>query len=133
MRKTLFLIFLYLVTSWPSFSQEITLQRVEPPFWWTGFKNPELQVMVYGKNIGITDPSVSSPGIKLKFVHLMDNPNYLLLDFIISKNADPGSFPIAFYKDGKKVTEYLFELRGREEGSWLMQVIRHGFSCPQGW
>ena len=125
MRKTLFLIFLYLVTSWPSFSQEIKLQRVEPPFWWTGFKNPELQVMVYGKNIGKTDPSVSSAGIKLKLVHVMDNPNYLFLDINISKNAEPGSFPIAFYKDGKKVTEYLFELRGREEGSGA----RRGFDA----
>jgi glycosidase len=125
MQKTLFLIFLYFVTSWSSFSQEITLKRVEPPFWWTGFKNPELQVLVYGKNIGKTDPSVFAPGIELKLVHVMDNPNYLFLDIIISKNAEPGSFPIAFYKDGKKVTEYLFELRGREEGS----AARKGFDA----
>ncbi|MGA2822039.1 MAG: alpha-amylase family glycosyl hydrolase, partial [Bacteroidales bacterium] len=117
MQKTIFLIFLYFVTSWPSFSQEITLKRVEPPFWWTGFKNPELQVMVYGENIGKTDPVIVAPGIELKLVHVMDNPNYLFLDIIISKNAEPGFFPIAFYKDGKKVTEYKFELRGREEGS----------------
>ncbi len=125
MQKTLFLIFLYFVASLSSFSQEITLKRVEPPFWWTGFKNPELQVLVYGKNIGKTDPSVFAPGIELKLVHVMDNPNYLFLDIIISKNAEPGSFPIAFYKDGKKVTEYLFELRGREEGS----AVRKGFDA----
>jgi len=125
MQKTLFLIFLYFVTSWSSFSQEITLKRVEPPFWWTGFKNPELQLLVYGNNIGKTDPSVFAPGIELKLVHVMDNPDYLFLDIIISRNAEPGSFPIAFYKDGKKVAEYLFELRGREEGS----AARKGFDA----
>lgn len=117
MKKTFILIFFYFITSWPSFSQEITLTRVEPPFWWAGFKNPELQLLVYGKNIGKTDPSVYSPGIELKLVHVMENPDYLFLDLIIAKNAEPGSFPISFYKEGKKVTEYLFELRGREEGS----------------
>jgi hypothetical protein len=28
-----------------------TLNRMEPPFWWTGFKNPSLQLMVYGERI----------------------------------------------------------------------------------
>ena len=125
MNKIILLIFLYLITSWSSNGQEITLKRVEPPFWWTGFKNPELQLMVYGKNIGKTDPSISAPGIELKLVHVMDNPNYLFLDIIISKNAEPCFFPIAFYKDGKKVKEYLFELRGREEGS----AARKGFDA----
>ena len=27
------------------------INRVEPPFWWIGMKNTELQLMVYGKNI----------------------------------------------------------------------------------
>ncbi len=117
MKKIFFLIFLYCFTSWSSSSQEIRLLRVEPPFWWTGFKNPELQLLVYGKDIGKTDPSVNSPGIVLKLVHVMENPDYLFLDIAISGNAEPGSFPIAFNKDGIKVAEYLYELRGREEGS----------------
>ena len=25
--------------------------RIEPTFWWSGMKNPELQLMVYGKDI----------------------------------------------------------------------------------
>ena len=25
-------------------------QRVEPAFWWKGTKNPELQILLYGKN-----------------------------------------------------------------------------------
>jgi glycosidase len=74
--------------------------------------------MVYGKDIGKTDPSVFAPGVaELRRVHVMDNPDYLFLDIIVAKNAEPGSFPIVFYKDGKKITEFLFELRGREEGS----------------
>ncbi len=117
MQKSLVFILLYFVVSWSSFSQEITLARVEPPFWWTGFKNPELQLLIYGKNIGKTNPSIVATGVELKDVHVMENPDYLFLDIIISKNAQPGSFPIAFNKDGKKITEYRFELRKRKEGS----------------
>jgi hypothetical protein len=57
MQKSLFLILFYFAASCPSFSQEVTLTRVEPPFWWTGFKNPGLQLLIYGKNIGKTNPS----------------------------------------------------------------------------
>jgi len=27
------------------------IQKVEPAFWWKGMKNPELQILLYGKNI----------------------------------------------------------------------------------
>ncbi len=36
----------------------------------------------------------------------MENPDYLFLDIILSKNALPGFFAITFYKDKKKVAEY---------------------------
>ena len=29
----------------------IDISRLEPACWWVGMKNPELQIMVYGKNI----------------------------------------------------------------------------------
>jgi glycosidase len=117
MKKSHIFILLFFVISWSSFSQEITLTRVEPPFWWTGFKNSSLQLLIYGKNIGKTNPSIVSTEVKLKNVHVMENPNYLFLDIIISKDAQPGSFPIVFYKDGQKVTEYNFGLRKRRDRS----------------
>jgi glycosidase len=117
MQKKLILILICIVTCWSSFSQEITLKRVEPPSWWTGFKNPALQIMIYGKNIGKTDPAINAPGVELKRVNRMENPDYLFLDIILSKNVQPGFFAIAFYKDKQKVTEYLYQLRKRKEGS----------------
>ena len=29
----------------------VDITHVDPSFWWTGMKNTELQIMVYGKNI----------------------------------------------------------------------------------
>jgi len=117
MQKSLLFILLYLLTSWSSAGQEISLTRVEPPFWWTGFKNPELQLMIYGKNIGQTVPVINTPGVVLKHINRVENQNYLFLDVILSRNVQSGFFPITFYKDKKKVTEYLFPLKKREDRS----------------
>ena len=42
-----------------------TLNRVEPPSWWTGFKNQSLQLMVYGTNISETKPEINYEGVEL--------------------------------------------------------------------
>ena len=36
------------------------IDRVEPPFWWTGMKNPSLQLLVHGKDIGDAKVSLKS-------------------------------------------------------------------------
>lgn len=125
MRRKIILVLFCFFACWSSFSQEISLKRVEPPSWWTGFKNPGLQIMIYGKNIGMTTPAITSTGVILKHVNRLENPNYLFLDIILSKNALPGQFPITFLKDGKKVAEYTYQLRKRAEGS----SARKGFDA----
>ena len=39
-------------------AQNSSIERVEPPFWWTGFKETGLQLMVNGPGIGAFTPSV---------------------------------------------------------------------------
>ena len=53
--------------------------RIEPTFWWSGMKNPELQLMVYGKDIAGYLPSVKYPGVQLKSSVALESPNYLLI------------------------------------------------------
>ena len=53
--------------------------RIEPTFWWSGMKNPELQLMVYGKDIAGYLPSVKYPGVQLKRSVAIESPNYLLI------------------------------------------------------
>jgi len=136
MKKTCILIFLLITSSLILFSQEFKRIRVEPPFWWAGFKNSELQLLVYSENIGKTNAAIFTPGVELKRMHVMENPNYVFLDIIVSENAESGSFPITFYEDGKKVAEYLYELKGREEGSSSRKSFKarifHGHFQPFG-
>ena len=57
-----------------SFSQ---IERVDPPNWWVGFKNNELQLMIKGENISKYSPSVQYSGIEIKNFHKSNN-NLLL-------------------------------------------------------
>ncbi len=97
--------------------------RVEPTFWWAGMKNPHLQLMVHGQDIGQTRVALSHPGIRLLSVSAVENPNYLFIDLDLSR-ATPGKFDIRFQKEGKTLTTATYELKEREPGS----ASRQGFN-----
>ena len=88
------------------------LERVEPMFWWTGMKNPKLQLIVHGNNIAASSVSITYPGVKLAAVHKVENPNYLFLDLVISSAAKPGKFTISFKKSTGNLSD-VYELKQR--------------------
>ena len=94
-----------------SFAYDI--KRIEPPFWWAGFQNKELQLMVYGDNISKLNPKISYKGIQITKVHKVNSPNYLFIDLLLKKNK-PKEFSIKFYEGKKKVLEYNYELFKRQ-------------------
>src|SRR5690606_1185435 len=98
------------------------LQRIEPPFWYAGMHNPELQVMFYGKNIAAHEVAVSN-SVPINGVVRTENPNYLFVT-IDTKGIDKGTdLVFTFSKNGKKAFTQKYELRRREPGSSL----RKGF------
>jgi neopullulanase len=105
-------------------AQEISIQHVEPPFWWTGFKDNRLQLMVYGKEISKANVSLSYPGVTMQKVNKVENPNYLFLDLVIAPNTKPGKFDITFKINQKKAAQYSYEVLARKPGS----ATRRGFS-----
>ncbi|GHT33383.1 alpha-amylase [Bacteroidia bacterium] len=89
--------------------------KVEPGFWWSGMKNTELQLMVYGADIATYRPSVDYPGIHLMSSVALESPNYLLVYLDIS-DAKPGNFNLTF-TNGKKKLTYPYELKARQAGT----------------
>lgn len=90
------------------------IQRVEPPHWWTGFKNQKLQLLVQHPNIGSATPEISVYGIQLNKFHTADSPNYLFLDLEVSDEVTSGKFNIVFkQKDGEELTQ-TYELKARK-------------------
>ncbi|MDO8897792.1 MAG: glycoside hydrolase family 13 protein [Bacteroidales bacterium] len=116
------LAFFYFIPMGSLHSQE--LNRIEPPFWWAGMKSTELQLMVNGKDIGKTRVSITYPGVQLKETVLVENPNYLFLNLVLSPDVQPGTFQIVFETGKKKPLTFSYELIERAKGS----AERQGFN-----
>ena len=111
------LLVVFLTFPFTIFSQEVSLDRIEPPFWWTGFKNINLQLLVHGKNIASASVTVDYPGLLLQKINKVENPNYLFLDLSINSNTRPGIALINFKVKGKIVGKYIYELKARKKDS----------------
>lgn len=94
---------------------DTNIERVEPPFWWVGFENKSLQILVYGDGISAYAPQISAPGVTITNVTRVKSPNYLFLDISLSADAKSGSFDIAFEKDGAPSLTHNYELKAREK------------------
>ncbi len=99
----------------------ISVNRIDPPNWWTGMHNPNVQLLVFGKNISQTRPEIHYPGVVLQEVIHVENPDYLFLNLVISKDAAPGTMHILFKKGKRTAIDYPYELRKRDTDPKLHQ------------
>ena len=108
----------------PLMSSAQELSRVEPPFWWAGMVNQQLQLMIYGSDISILNPHIDYPGVSIIKSTPVKNPNYLFLDLKLAQDVVPGTFEIKFSRGNKVVQTYAYELKERRENS----ALRQGFN-----
>ena len=142
MKHTLILLIVFLF-SWGGgqTARAMEIKKVAPSFWWAGMKNPELQILLYGENLALSDVSVSGEGIYLKETVRQDNPNYLLLYLDLSE-AKAQTFQILL-KSGKKERRISYELKARgrkgeevkgftsEDVLYLIMPDRFANGCPE--
>lgn len=98
-----------------------SIDHVEPPFWWSGMKDRNLQLMVHGAGIGATDPAIDYPGVTVRQVIHVPNKNYLFIDLQVAADAKPGAFEIRF--QGARPVSATYRLLPRAPGS----AERRGF------
>ena len=103
MKKLLLLLgsFLLSLTTYAA----MNISKIDPPFWFTGMNNPELQLMVYGEGIGQASVSVNYPGVSLSSVVKLESNNYLLVYLHLDKEVKPGKMPITFTVGKKKLVK----------------------------
>lgn len=75
--------------------------RIEPPNWWVGMKNPNVQLLVHAPGIGGATVEINHPGVVLERSVRVKSPNYLFLDLRIEATAKPGNVAISFKKNGQ--------------------------------
>lgn len=79
------------------------IDRIEPTDWFVGMKNPQVQLMVYGKDIRTADVTTDYPGVRIDSLVRLDSPNYLLV-YMNVKDAQPGTMNLRFSGKGVKQT-----------------------------
>ena len=94
----------YIILLFPllSFTQ---IERIEPPNWWIGFNNNNLELLVKGDNIKDYNFTVNYPGVIVNSVNKADSPNYLFINLTIDKKTKPGLISLNFIDEtGNKFT-----------------------------
>lgn len=93
------------------------IEHIEPPFWWRGMHNPELQIMLHGSDIGDYRVHIDHEAVDLVAVHQTKNPNYLFVDVRVNPGHSAATFQIELIKDGNTIFSQPYELRERKPGS----------------
>ncbi len=97
-------------------------QDVYPISWFTGMRDPSLQLMIHGKNVGKARSVVINwPGITVKKVQAVENPNYLFVDLVIGAAASAGSLSIRL--QGPGLSSYIaWELKAKNPGDGTTRI-----------
>lgn len=93
------------------------VDRVEPPHWWVGMKDPVLQLVISGPGVAALQPHLAHPDVSLQSTLRGDSPNYLFVYLRIAPTAKPGQLSIDLLKDGKSQQRLAYQLRERAPGS----------------
>lgn len=101
------------------------IERLEPANWWAGMQHPQLQLMLYGKDIAKLTPALNYDGVSLAGVERTANPNYLFVNLTLEKDVKPGDITLQFSLDGETVLSHNYPLLKRREAS----AKRQGFSA----
>lgn len=90
---------------------------VYPTNWWVGMKNPALQLMVHGKDIGKESVRlVTIPGVQVKKITRAENPNYVFIDLVIAASTKPGIIQVKVSSRDGKTSSYPVSLSARRTG-----------------
>ena len=123
-RNAVFISTVILFCSITATANPIDLLGVYPTHWWTGMKNPKLQIMVHGENAGAYSTCKTSyPGIVINKVTKVENKNYLFVDITISATAKPGKFKFILSGGGIPAEDFFYELKSRSNQNGKTRVV----------
>ena len=90
----------------------MNIEKIDPPFWYAGMEDNELQLMVYGKDIAHAKVGVSYPGVRISSTVKLESDNYLLVYLTLSDEVKPGNVKLTFEQGRRRITKE-YELKAR--------------------
>lgn len=115
-RKLFLLSSAYLIFSTSLSSQQLLINKIEPPNWWTGMKWNSVQLMIYGENLSGSSAEFNDERIVIEKVHPVENEAYLFVDIKIPDELEPGKYEIMLEKGGEEIG-FKFPILEREKAA----------------
>ena len=112
--KILLPLILFVFLCFPiSFSQDFSINKIEPPNWWAGMKWNKVQLMVYGENLEDVSVSIPNSGINVTGTYSSGSNKYLFVDIQIPADLTAGEYEIIFSKRND-VVKHNYSILNRE-------------------
>lgn len=116
MSRTSFLLIFLCTLFHSSVGQEMTIDRVEPPHWYTGLHEGSFQLLLYGQNLGNAQIRCSDPDVQISSTTQLPNPNYLVANIFSVEGAAKVTFTVS--NDQDEITfDYEFKSRNAPDDS----------------
>ncbi len=92
-------------------------ERVEPPNWYVGMKEPTFEVMIYRRDVAaFKSATVDHPGLSVDYVNRLANPNYLFVGLRMAGGTPAGKFNIVLRAGMGRSINVPYELRSHPGG-----------------
>jgi len=99
--------------------------KIEPPFWWVGMENKNLQLLIRADEIGTAKMSMKNyTGVTVTKVQKVDSEDYIFVDLEIAQTAKIGEIVFTLNYQNKKPQTFHYQLKKRK----LNSKNRIGFS-----
>ena len=114
MIRRLFIVCLLMGVTMMMKAAKVTIDRIDPTDWYVGMKNPQLQLMVYGKDIAmVQEVTTDYPDARIDSVVHLESPNYLLI-YINLKGAKAGTMTLELKAKNQNI-KVAYQLKEREK------------------
>ncbi|HQU83216.1 MAG TPA: alpha-amylase family glycosyl hydrolase [Pyrinomonadaceae bacterium] len=112
----LFLLF-FAFCSFVSVKAQPSVEKVEPPSWWTNSNVSPVRVLLTGQNLRFAKMVIrtNSPNLTATNYKSSENGHYLFFDLKIAPNTKPGKYKIQVYGAPPEKAEFDFEILAKSK------------------
>lgn len=85
------------------FSQNFSIDKIEPPNWWVGMQWDTVQLMVYGENLQDVVVASENDDLPILGIYPNENSSYLFVDIFIADNLEPNNYNLIFTRNDERI------------------------------
>jgi len=116
--RILFIIKFLLISS--LLSQELNINKIEPPNWWVGMKWNHVQLMVYGTGLTQLKAEFDDSALQVAKIYPIKNSSYAFIDILIPPELEPDDYELNL-SNTQYETSIQFPILSREKSDHIHQ------------